>query len=158
MPDPDTTNRERLLRLIDGGTEALKEFQAEEAPAVKKAPALPGITAASLARLIEIGRLLLILGAILAALHYGLAAVRALKAPGKTDVPALGAAPDDESGIGLRLVGVDSSGPPVALLEDLNTGKTYFARVNEQVKDVRVKHIEKNKVLVWARGKTVELR
>jgi hypothetical protein len=178
MPDPDTTNRERLLRLIDGGTEALKEFHAEETP--KKAPVVTKVPAASSARLLAFGRglrewkkklpavsrndallvfrWLVLLGALLAALHYGLEALKTVKGPQAPDGTLPVQSPEDGSGVGLRLVGVDSSGPPVALLEDVKTGKTYFARVNERVKDARVKHIEKKKVLVTVRGKTVELR
>ena len=47
---------------------------------------------------------------------------------------------------------------PVALLEDMKTGKTYFAHLNEKVKGVRIKQIQKNKVTVSVHGKTVELR
>ena len=62
------------------------------------------------------------------------------------------------AGTGLRLVGVDWGEPPVALLEDLVTGKTYFARKNERVKGSRVKQILKDKVLVSFHGKDVELQ
>ena len=66
--------------------------------------------------------------------------------------------PAEDSGIGLRLVGVDWGEPPVALLEDLKTGKTYFARKNDKIHATRVKEIHKDKVVVVVHGKTLELR
>ncbi len=167
MPDPNPSNRERLLRLIDGGHEALKEFQKPipVEPVLKKqdptAAALVAVKrlVVSKSALLPAFRWLIVPVVILAAFHYGLEALKTLKGHDK-GIPAAAEtrATDEESGIGLRLVGVDTSEPPVALLEDLKTGKTYFARVNEQVKGARVKQIQKNKVTVSLRGKTVELR
>jgi hypothetical protein len=59
---------------------------------------------------------------------------------------------------GLRLVGVDWGNPPVALLEDLKSGKTYFARKGDKIKETRLKEIFKDKVLVVFHGKMLELR
>ena len=100
--------------------------------------------------------------ALLVLFHYGVEALNALR-PSDKSVPAVHAgvavsALEDESGVGLRLVGVDSSEPPVALLEDIRTGKTYFARQNETFRGARVKQISKNKVLISVHGKTLELR
>ncbi len=169
MPDPSTPNRERLLRLIDGGPEALKELSREE-PAKPDAKKTPDATLSrwksklgpfSNRRLIRLAPAAVILAALLAGLYYGVGTLRTLKPAAPAAVPqaaagAVSVTPED-SGAGLRLVGVDSSGPPVALLEDVKTGKTYFAKVGEKVKDARVKEILKNKVLVTVRGKTVEL-
>ena len=168
MPDPNA-NRERLLRLIDGGGEALREMHEQQEPAKTeplKTPVpiaarassgwkarLPSLSERDAARIAQAALLSII---VLAVLHYGTEILKALPNPRPAD-PAAVSAPEEGSGTGLRLVGVDLSGPPVAMLEDLKTGKTYFARVNDRVKDVRVKHIVKNKVLVSAHGRTVEL-
>ena len=153
MPDPDVSNRERLLRLIDGGTEALKEFERQNTP--RPAPpekAGPAVSAWAIGRRAQ---WLLLFVLTLASLHYGVEMLKALSGQPPT---VSSAAPEEGAGTGLRLVGVDSSQPPVALLEDLKTGKTYFAKVNDRVKNVRVKQIAKNSVLVSVRGRTVELR
>ena len=172
MPDPDVSNRERLLRLIDGGTEALKEFERQNAP--RPAPpekAGPAVSAWATGRrafetwkakvlsakpeLLRLAQWLLLFVLVLASLRYGVETLKALSGQPPT---VSSAAPEEGAGTGLRLVGVDSSGPAVALLEDLKTGKTYFAKVNDRVKNVRVKQIAKNSVLVSVRGRTVELR
>ena len=174
MPD-NPSNRERLLRLIDGGTEALKEMHTDEpaGPKPVKSPTLfldhttrllidwkkklPVLSAKDLTRLAQ-G--LLVLAAIVAALHYGSEMLKTLKHPADKVASTEGvSATTEESETGLRLVGVDTSDTsPVALLEDLKTGKTYFAHLNEQVKGARVKQIQKKKVTVTVHGKTVELR
>ena len=175
MPDPNPSNRERLLRLIDGGTEALKEMQPEpvvQPPAKKTVSAwtsarlafagwrakLPALSGADSMRL---GKWLIVLAALIAGLHYGLEMLKTMKPAVKPEtVPsAASAVSEEESGVGLRLVGVDTSdSSPVALLEDIKTGKTYFARTNEKIKEARVKQIQKNKVTVSYQGKNVELR
>jgi len=182
MPAPNPSNRERLLRLIDGGTEALKEMQTDEPagkitpvsapPAAKKnEPPLKlskltfdgwktKLSSLSGPELLRFGKWVLLLGAVVAMLHYGLEMIKSMKSASKLGtIPASASAVPEEEGVGLRLVGVDSSdASPVALLEDLKTGKTYFARVNEKVKDARVKQIQKNKVVVSYHGKNLELR
>ena len=172
MPDPNPSNRERLLRLIDGGTEALKEMQSSEPPIKPAVPAthkammekwtakLPVLSGTQWMR---IAKWAVILTAIIVVLHYGLEMMKTMKQPVKPSVSSASSAPtvspEDETGTGLRLVGVDTSdAAPVALLEDMKTGKTYFARVNEKIKGVRVKQIQKNKVVVSYHGKNVELR
>lgn len=165
MQEPKTTNRERLLRLIDGGHEALKEFQKETSPQItpvpgpKKTDAAPGPKTApwTPADVTLIAKWALALAAIVALLHYG-SKILESREPSSSPAAAGTVASEDGPGTGLRLVGVDSSTPPVALLEDLQTGKTHFARVNDRVNGVRVKQIEKNRVTVTFRGKTVELR
>ncbi len=183
----DPSNRERLLRLIDGGADALKEMHTEEPPQEKKlspTPAdlasggakrvvhilsglkksLPAMSSKDLTRVVL--ALFIVVG-VVAGLHYGSEMLKTVKQQPKaaaapaTEVSNAAAANvlEDESGTGLRLVGVDSSdAAPVALLEDVKTGKTYFAKVNERVKGAQVKKIEKNKVTISVRGKTVELR
>lgn len=185
MPAPNPSNRERLLRLIDGGTEALKEMQPDETPAKPAGPAVqpaakkaaPNWAAARLVldawrlklpRLsgteqMRFGKWLIVLAALIAGLHYGLEMIKTMKPSTNTlasaDISKAAVTEEDESGVGLRLVGVDSSdASPVALLEDIKTGKTYFARANEKVGGARVKQVQKNKVVVSYRGKNVELR
>lgn len=172
MPDPSTPNRERLLRLIDGGTQALNELNREEPakPASAKTPdaalaqwkARMGFWTAG--RTVRLAQAALLVAALLAGLFYGIQILKTLGRPSPAApaavpaaAPSESAALEDASGTGLRLVGVDSSVPAVALLEDLKTGKTYFAKVGDRVKDARVKEILKNKVQVQVRGKTVEL-
>ena len=183
MPDPNPSNRERLLRLIDGGTEALKEMQPDEAavkpgeplmrPVAKNTASVWAVARLVLAgwrakfpafsgtELIRFGKWLIALIALIVGLHYGLEMMKTMNPPAKHDEvsPIASAVSEDESGVGLRLVGVDTSdASPVALLEDIKTGKTYFARANEKIKDARVKQIQKNKVMVSYHGKNVELR
>jgi hypothetical protein len=175
MSAPDVSNRDRLLRLIDGGQEVLKEVQEERtAKSVDALPKDPNETpkkpsvqdffwgakiAFSDKDLLRLVKLLGLFALIFVCLHYTADILKTLKKDSKSSVPGpVDLAPKNEPGIGLRLVGVDSSDPPVALLEDLKTGKTYFARLNDRVGDTRVKQIQKNKVLVSVRGKTVELR
>lgn len=161
MPDPDVSNRERLLRLIDGGPEVLKSIPpAEDIPKpATKAPAGAWKAPLSDASILKLVKLLVLFGVALAGLHYGAEVLKSLPfaakpVPGSPSSPAEA----DEAGVGLRLVGVDTSEAPVALLEDLKTGKTYFARKNDRVKDVQVKQILKNKVVVSSHGRSVELR
>jgi hypothetical protein len=173
-----SSNRERLLRLIDGGHDALKEAEEQKAaetaaksaePAEKKTDA--GRTFADwLSRLplsnrdiLRLAKLAVLFGVILAVLHYGVEALKTMRRGERAAAPAViaGTGPvltEEESAIGLRLVGVDSSQPPVALIEDLRTGKTFFVRKNEQVRGARVKEIAKNRVLVSVDGRNVELR
>ena len=97
--------------------------------------------------------------ALAAALYFGLEMTQIMKRAKPETSPVGVSVVEAVDGPGLRLVGVDSSdASPVALLEDLKTGKTYFVRVNEKVKDARVKQIQKNKVVVSYHGKNVELR
>jgi hypothetical protein len=151
----NSSDRERLLRLIDGNPEIL-----EEAPKEPKAPDVswrskPIALDNDLLKLIK---LLAVLALVFACLHYGSEALKTMKrdssVSGWADLSA-----EDESGAGLRLVGVDSSDEaPVALLENLKSRKTYFARLNDRVGDARVTQIQKNRVLISVRGKTMELR
>ncbi len=157
MPAPNASDRERLLRLIDGGQEVL-----EELPKDQKPPEVPrhAKTVFLDKDVLKFIKLLVIFGLVFVSLHYGSEVLKTLK--GVPPVPVSGSAdlvPEDESGVGLRLVGVDSSDTsPVALLENLRSGKTYFARLNDRVGDAKVTQIQKNKVSVLVRGKTVELR
>ena len=49
--------------------------------------------------------------------------------------------------LGFKLVGVDWSEIPVALVEDLSTGKTNFLRQGDSIKGARVQLIFKDKVI-----------
>lgn len=210
----NTTNRERLLRLIDGGPDALKELHQERlskmaelaslapepaaaekketsvkssplpaSPAVEVKPevaqnAVPAAESSTpssrkeedqnWAKLLAPLFLLLM---ILFGLRYASEWIRPSQkiAPSpevsilSDEKPApLANAPSVDNGVqdetGLRLVGVDYSDPPVALLEDLKTGKTYFAKTNDRVKNVKIQQILKNKIVVSLNGKTMELQ
>ena len=183
MPDPNTSDRERLLRLIDGGADVLKEVQQQrEEPAAEKKPVTVVPTAAGAAKpapadiafslkrwwlksglkTSSIIKLFLALTLLAVAVYSFTNVVRSM---GKADKTASSAAPAvsqerdlGENGIGLRLVGVDWGDDPVALLEDLKTGRTYFAKKNDKIKDARIKQIAKDKVTVFFRGKNMELR
>ena len=170
MPDPSVSNRERLLRLIDGGPEVVKEVQEERvAPDEKKpVPVVPAAaapdspSAPSKIDPTKITWMVLVFALIVFVVH----SLTGLFHPaGKTEktTPASPAAVKEKErpsdlDAGLRLVGVDWSDAPVALLEDVKSGKTYFARKNDKIQGARVKEILKNKVVVIFRGKELELR
>ena len=168
MPADNVSNRERLLKLIDGNPDALKETLEVQQPKVAERSAPPEVKVPTLPKIkihlsnhdiLNLVKILAVVGIVIAVLHYGLeffkVRVRATESVARTQTPSVAG---DESGVGLRLVGVDSSNPPVALLEDLKTGKTYFAKKNDNIKGARVQEISKNKVTLSAHGKTVELR
>ncbi len=172
MPGPNESDRERLLRLIDGGPEIVKEVQEERQPIVEEKKTVvvdkkivPGPFEKLLGRIrLDARRITkIILGFILLILMLRFAS-DFLKSFGKSEKvssPVAVGHPggvSDDVGTGLRLVGVDWGEPPVALLEDLKTGKTYFARKDEKIKETRVKQIFKDKVVVVFHGKTLELR
>jgi hypothetical protein len=186
MSSPNGSDRERLLRLIDGGTDVVREVQEERLASQEKAEVklVPVVVAAEPSkqkspRPVPItawmkkidGQTLSLLKLVLAAVVIVLAVFAvtdAIKSTRPVQVlpvpatgPATGAPPvmvEDLSGVGLRLVGVDWSDTPVALLEDLKSGKTYFVKKNERIKNVRVKQIQKDRVLISAHGQDVELR
>ena len=190
MPGPDTSNRERLLRLIDGGADAIREVAeersakpvetpspvassaaAEATPKVAPAPVQASPAAKGSVKIHPVTRWLVpIILVALVLLGVGLVSQfidslrqkpvqPAVEGAAAAPEPAVLASPVDEgAALGLRLVGVDSSEPPVALIEDLATGKTYFARKNDKIKNVRVKDIQRNKIEVTVNGRTVELR
>ena len=169
MQSPNETNRERLLRLIDGGPEALKEVQEERKPAEEnKKPVITPVTPVPSAKKelrwepAGLAKIALVLLLLLLTLRSGSDLIRSFGQADKRATSTAAAvpaqAPAEESPTGLRLVGVDWGEPPVALLEDLKTGKTYFARKNDKIKETRVKEIFKDRVTVAVRGKTLELR
>jgi len=57
-----------------------------------------------------------------------------------------------------KLVGVDWGGNPVALIEDTKTGKTYFVKKGESVKESRVTEIFRDRVTLRYDNKVVELK
>src|SRR3989338_7719796 len=121
MPGP--SDHERLLRLIDGGHEALKELQ-QEPVKVPLSPSKPVSVSRTLAQwrakvpfsnrqLTRIAQALLIFFAVLAGLYFALEILKTLRHPSPSaSAPATPVPDDNGSGTGLRLVGVDSSGPP----------------------------------------------
>ena len=184
MPEPESpnsSNRERLLRLIDGGPEIVNEVKEEitpkpeepvaPAPASEKAPSPKAPAEPPPVKLktpildkdiLKLLKMLMVAILIFVCLHYVSDIARTLTRENVTpSVPvpeSASSVSQDPSGIGLRLVGVDWGEEPVALLEDIGTGKTYFVRRNDRVKGVHVKQIEKNKVMVFAHGQTMELQ
>lgn len=70
----------------------------------------------------------------------------------KTEIPSGG------TPAGLKLVGVDWGGNPVALIEDTKTGKTYFVKKGESVKESRVMEIFRDGVTLRYDNKVIELK
>lgn len=72
-----------------------------------------------------------------------------------TDAPA--ESPVEQPGISgaLKLVGIDWDDEPVAMIEDVQSGKTYFAKENTFIKDIKVLRIQQDKVTI-SRGNTTE--
>lgn len=58
---------------------------------------------------------------------------------------------------GLKLVGVSWAKEPLAMIEDIATGKTYFVRRGQEVKGVKVQTVFKEKVVVTYNGQEGEL-
>ncbi len=180
MSESKVSDRARLIRLIDGGPEALREAQEEREKLVASAPPLsikeapipqPVKQAVTKVSKINSGALLRWIGVVvLILLATRLAIVTwhasekpsttasSLVSPPKIDRSQLADGDVDEAGMGLRLVGVDWSESPVALIEDLKTGKTYFAKKNDKIKGVRIKEIFKDHVAVFFQGQNEELR
>lgn len=72
-----------------------------------------------------------------------------------TDAPAEN--PVEQPGISgaLKLVGIDWDNEPVAMIEDVQSGKTYFAKEDTFIKDIKVVKIQPDKVTI-NRGNTIE--
>lgn len=193
MPEPNptapgTSDRERLLRLIDGNPEVLSEPRQEvslrlPAPVESVPPAEPVVPVQKAAEkapepipaaqnplskikidlsnkdVVKLLKMVVAVVLVFVCLHYVSDMVKTISKNMASNLPknGEGIAADDENG-GLRLVGVDWDDSPVALLEDTRTGKTYFAKRNDRVKNAKVKEIEKNKVIISVNGKTVELK
>ncbi len=176
MSEPKVSDRARLIRLIDGGPEAIREAQEEReklvasAPplSIKENPAKQPIKAVSKFNISQMTRwvglvVLVLLAVRLATVTWHVfekpaTTASTLASPPKTDRGLASSGAVDESGMGLRLVGVDWSESPVALIEDLKTGKTYFARKNDKIKGARIKEIFKDHVAVFYQGQNEELR
>jgi len=73
-------------------------------------------------------------------------------------VKAKGGVLPEEPHAGLKLVGVDWGGNPVALIEDTKTQKTYFVKKGESVKDLKVMEIFRDRVKLRYDNKVVELK
>lgn len=70
------------------------------------------------------------------------------------EVPAENPAETRISGA-LKLVGIDWDGEPVAMIEDIQSGKTYFAKENAKIEDVKVIKIQPDSVVI-SRGDIME--
>ena len=73
-------------------------------------------------------------------------------------VKAKAEAPSGQPVAGLKLEGVDWGGNPVALIENTQTGKTYFLKKAETVKDLKVMEIFRDRVKLRYDNKVVELK
>lgn len=171
------SERERLLKLIDGGPEAIKEIEKKQienldrarAAAVfsfikEKTAAIFGKTKDEAASTSQPKNILipgLLAAAVILAAAYSAGNYMKHKVPpssaGVITHPTDKSVPDLQA-VHLKLVGVDWSNEPVALIEDSRTGKTYFAKKNDSVSDAKVKQIFKDKVIVQVRHQTVELK
>lgn len=175
MSDSKVSDRARLIRLIDGGSEALREAQEEREKLVASSPPLsikePVVPVAGKNLVIQPDKLIRIAALIVLVLlaiwlvptawhaaQKPTTTASTLPSPAKTDRQSTPNANVDESGMGLRLVGVDWSDAPVALIEDLKSGKTYFAKKNDKIKGVRIQEINRDHVNVVYQGKAEELR
>jgi len=58
----------------------------------------------------------------------------------------------------LRLVGIDWDDEPVAMIEDVQSGKTYFAKENTFIKDIKVVRIQQDKVTINRGNATEEIK
>ena len=169
MPDPGVSDRERLLRLIDGGPEVARELQQQRettpepvrpAEEKKPAPAAPVVAPVAVSQrkvpaFSEKHRVRLAQAA-LAAIVVMFAVYSVTEMMKSRIAPA--SAAKLETPETLRLVGVDWGDVPVALLEDTGSGKTYFVRKNDQVRGARVLEIQKDHVSIFLNGKNLELR
>jgi hypothetical protein len=54
----------------------------------------------------------------------------------------------------LKLVGIDWDEEPVAMLEDTQSGKTYFAKKDTSIKDIKVLNIQQDRVTI-SRGNMI---
>lgn len=63
-----------------------------------------------------------------------------------------------QDGLGLKLVGIDWSEVPVALVENRATGKTHFLRQGDTIKGARVQLIFKDKVIFNTEKGRIALR
>ncbi len=175
MSDSKVSDRARLIRLIDGGPDAVREAQEAREKLIADSPPLSIKEAApSLApkrSMPELGMLIRIVGLFVLVLlaiwlvrmswhmtEKPTTTASTLASPPKTDRQLTADAALDESGMGLRLVGVDWSESPVALIEDLRSGKTYFAKKNDKIKGVRIQEIHKDHINVLFKGQAEELR
>ena len=59
---------------------------------------------------------------------------------------------------GLKLVGVDWGGNPIALIEDIKTSKTYFVKKGESIKELKVMEIFRDRVKLRYNNKVLELK
>ncbi len=175
MSDSKVSDRARLIRLIDGGSEALREAQEEREKLVASSPPLSikeaPVSAAIKKFPMDLGKLIgfaMLVVLVLLAVRLALATwhiaekptttAPTLASPAKTDRQSTANANADDLGMGLRLVGVDWSEAPVALIEDLKSGKTYFAKKNDKIKGAHIKEIYRDHINVVYQGKAEELR
>ena len=63
-----------------------------------------------------------------------------------------------EPSTGLKLVGVDWGGNPVALIEDTQTQKTYFVKKGESIKELKVLEIFRDRVKLRYGNKIIEIK
>ncbi len=57
----------------------------------------------------------------------------------------------------IKLVGISWSDNPLALIEDVSNGRTYFLRKGQEMKGIKIQDISKEKVMVTYQGQEGEL-
>lgn len=72
-------------------------------------------------------------------------------------VPTIGTGSVSEALQGIKLVGISWSDNPLALIEDVSTGRTYFLRKGQEMKGIKIQDISKEKVIVTYQGQEGEL-
>ena len=95
------------------------------------------------------------------ALHLDLTAGKDIFNPQRLALAATAAreeASSSEPFAGFRLVGIDWGEQPVALIEDTQGGKTYFAKKGDTIKDMRVIEVLQDRVKVSYHNKLIELK
>ncbi len=71
--------------------------------------------------------------------------------------PATPSAPIQEIMQSIKLVGISFGDEPLAMIEDVQTGRTYFLKRGQELKGIKVQSISKEKVVVTHDGQEAEL-
>ena len=166
MLDNKTSDRERLLKLIDGGPEVVKEVEKKQLEELDRDRAeavflfFKGTATWMFQKKVlwvPLTAGVLILAAVWHFTGPRMKPAAPVSSAGVISHPT-DKSPAEPQAIPLKLVGVDWSSDPVALIEDSRSGKTYFAKKNDSVNDAKVKQIMKDKVVIQYHHQTVELK
>ena len=74
-----------------------------------------------------------------------------------TIVAGVGAGPVAEALQAVKLVGISWGDEPLAMVEDVQTGRTYFLKRGQEFKGIKVQEVSREKVLVTVDGQEGEL-